>query len=102
MQSLNAQFKRARIDQVQTSTKLQQEKLEQRKRELFYQWSERFFDSFANHFGKLKNTIVQMHLNEQQVNKFNQILDSCLNNLKLNLDETYTQFMEQKDEQEKD
>lgn len=100
MQSINVQFKKARIDEVLTRTKLGKERLQQRKRQLFYQWSEKFFESFANHFGKLKNCIVQMHLNEQQVNKFNQILESSLSNLKLNLDEIYNQFMEQKQENE--
>lgn len=98
--SINVQFKKARIDQVLTQTKLQKEKLQQRKRQMFYQWSERFFESFANHFGKLKNTIVQLHLNEEQVNKFNQILGICLDNLRLNLDEIYNDFKEQKQEKE--
>lgn len=100
MQSINVQFKKARIDEVLTRTKLGKERLQQRKRQLFYQWSERFFNSFANHFGKLKNNIVQLHLNEEQVTKFNQILGVCLDNLKLNLDEIYNQFIEQKQENE--
>ena len=102
MQSINAQLKKARIDQVKTSTKKLKQELLQRKRQLFYQWSEKFFNAFANHFGKLKNTVIQMHLNEEQVNKFNQILDSSLNNLKLNLDQIYNQFKDQKNEQKED
>ena len=100
LQNLNVQLKKARKDKILKQTKLIGQRLLQRKRELFYQWSEKFFIAFANHFGKLKNNIVQLHLNEEQVNKFNQILDSCLNNLQCNLDEIYNQFKEQKQEKE--
>lgn len=100
MQNLNVQLKKARKDQIKTQTKLLGQRLLQRKKELFYQWSERFFIAFADHFGKLKNNIVELHLNQEQVNKFNQLLDSCLNNLQCNLDEIYNQFKQQKEEKE--
>ena len=97
---LTKQLKKARLGKILQDTKLIGEKLNQRKRELYYDWSEKFFNQFAEHFGKLKNVITQLHLNEEQVNKFNQTLDNCLNNLQLSLDQIWNQFKEQKDEQE--
>lgn len=94
---LNKALKRARLDKTLADTKLVGQKLEQRKRELFYDWSERFFNSFSEHFGKLKNVLVEMHLNEQQIKVFNQTLDKCLQNMQLDLNSIYQEF---KDEQE--
>lgn len=101
MDNLNKQFKKARIQKTLTDTKLQNQKLEERKRELYYDWSERFFNSFADHFGKLKNMIIELHLNEEQVKKFNQCLDNCLQNLQLNLNEIYDQFMQEQQNEQK-
>lgn len=92
---LNKALKRARLDKTQAETKLVGEKLDQRKKQLFAEWSERFFDQFSNHFGKLRNCLVQLHLNEQQVNKLNQTLDSCINNLQLSLNNIWEQFNSQ-------
>lgn len=92
LQSINVQLKKARKQKILTETKYLEQKLEQRKKILFNQWSEKFFDCFSKHFAKLKNTIVELHLNEEQVKAFNQGLDNCLNNLQLNLDEIWSDF----------
>lgn len=98
MDTLNKQFKKARIQKTLTDTKLQNQKLQQRKKLLFAQWSEKFFDQFSNHFGKLRNCLINMHLNQQQINVFNQTLDNCLNNLQLSLDNIWNQFQEEKED----
>lgn len=98
--SLNRELKQARKQKILQQTKLIGQKLQQRKKLLFSQWSERFFDSFANHFGKLRNCLVQMHLDQQQVKIFNQTLNCCLNNLQISLNQLWNDF--DKDEQEKD
>ena len=90
--SLNRQIKQARKQKLLTETKLLGQKLQQRKKQLFYGWSETFFQSFANHFGKLKNCLVQMHLNEQQVKIFNQTLQKCLQNMQLDLNSMWNEF----------
>lgn len=99
---LSKQLKQARKDKLIQQTKLIGQKLDQRKKMLFAEWSEKFFDAFSNHFGKLRNVVVELHLNEQQVAKFNQTLDSCLSNLQLNLDQIWDGFnnQEKKDEAE--
>ena len=98
MQSINLDLKKARKQKILRQTKLIQQRLGERKRQLWYEWSQKFFDCFSNHFGRLKNNIVELHLNEQQVTKFNSILDTCLSNMKLNLNQIWDQFQHQKQE----
>lgn len=100
LKSINVELKKAKKEQILTQTKVLQQKLEQRKRALFKQWSQNFFQCFSNHFGKLKNIIVELHLNEEQVTKFNQMLDSCLNNMQLNLDSIWNEFNQQNIEEQ--
>ena len=97
-EELNKALKRARLDKTQAETKLVGEKLDQRKKQLFAEWSQKFFDQFSNHFGKLRNVLVELHLNEEQVAKFNQCLDNCINNLQLNLDNIWEEFNQEKEE----
>ena len=97
---LNKALKKARLEKTQADTKLIGEKLDQRKKQLFYQWSERFFNCFTEHFGKMKNVVIELHLNQEQLNKFNQTLDSCLKNMQNDLDSIWTEFKEQKEQQD--
>ena len=98
MQSINLDLKKARKEKIIRQTKLIQQRLGERKRQLYYDWSQRFFECFSDHFGRLKNNIVELHLNEEQVTKFNQILDTCLKNMELNLNQIWDQFHNQKQE----
>lgn len=93
--SLSKQLKQARLEKIKTDTKLINQKLDQRKKLLFAEWSQKFYDQFSNHFGRLRNCLVNMHLNEQQIAKFNQTLDNCLNNLQLSLDTIWNDFTSQ-------
>lgn len=90
--SLNNELKRAKIQKLKVDTKHVNQKLDFRKKELFTEWSEKFFEVFADQFGKLRNALINMHLNEEQLNIFNECLDHCINNLELHLDETWNQF----------
>lgn len=98
-EDLNKAWKKARIEKTQVDTKLAGQKLDQRKKQLFNDWSQSFFQSFSNHFGKLRNCLVQMHLNEEQINIFNETLDKCLQNMELDLNKLYNQFTEREEEQ---
>lgn len=99
-ESLNRDLKKARLDKLIKDTQLIGERLQQRKRQLFNDWSETFFESFSNHFGKLKNVLVEMHLNENQIKVFNETLDKCLQNMSLDLNKLYTEFKEEEIENE--
>lgn len=100
--SLNRELKQARKQKILQQTKLIGQKLQQRKKLLFSQWSERFFDSFANHFGKMKNVLVEMHLNEEQVKVFNQTLQKCLQNMQLDLNNIQSDFMQERQDEAKE
>lgn len=97
-QSLNRQLKQARKEKILQETKLIGQRLQQRKKQLFNDWSERFFQSFSDHFGRLRNCLVQMHLNEEQIKIFNQTLEKCLQNMSLDLNKLYTEFKEEGEE----
>lgn len=97
--SLNRELKEARKAKILQQTKLISQKLEQRKKLLFAEWSEKFFDQFSNHFGKLRNCLVNMRLNEEQVKVFNQTLQSCINNLQLSLDNIWQEFTQEKQDE---
>ena len=92
---LSKQLKQARLQKIKTDTKLINEKLDERKKLLFNEWSQSFFQSFSDHFGKLRNCLVQMHLNEQQIKIFNQTLEKCLQNMSLDLNKLYEEFKEE-------
>ena len=96
--SLTRELKQARKNKILQQTKLIGEKLDQRKKLLFAEWSQKFFDQFSNHFGKLRNVLVELHLNEQQVAKFNETLDNCINNLQLSLNNIWEEFNQEKEE----
>lgn len=100
LQNINLDLKKARKEQILKQTKLIGQRLTQRKRQLWYGWSQRFFECFRVHMGKLKNVIIELHLNEEQVNKFNQTLDSCLNNMQINLNQIWGQFQNEDQENE--
>lgn len=89
---INIELKKARKEKIIRETKLLEEKLALRKRELFTEWSQNFFNVFADSFGKLRNTLINMHLNEEQISIFNDSLDHCINNLELHLSEVWTEF----------
>ena len=89
---LNKQLKKARKDKIQKQTAFLQERLQRRKVELFNQWKEQFFECFADSFGRFKNELINLHLNEEQIATLNQSLDSCLKNMQLNLDNLWNEF----------
>lgn len=98
---LNKQLKKARKDKIQKQTAFLQERLQRRKVELFNQWKEGFFECFADSFGKFKNELINLHLNEEQIATLNESLDSCLKNMQLNLDNLWNEF-NKGDEQDED
>ena len=95
---LSMQLKQARLQKIKTDTKLINEKLDERKKLLFNEWSQSFFQSFSDHFGKLRNCLVEMHLNEEQIKIFNETLEKCLQNMSLDLNKLYTEFKEEGEE----
>ena len=98
LSTLNKQFRKARIQKIQVDTRAAQQKLQYRKKLLFAEWSQKFFDCFAKNFGKMRNMVVELHLNEEQVNKFKQTLELCLKNMELYLDEIWNDFQSENED----
>ena len=98
---LNKQLKKARKDKIQKQTAFLQERLQRRKVQLFNQWKQGFFECFADSFGRFKNELINLHLNQEQIAILNQSLDSCLKNMQLNLDSLWNEF-NNGDEQDED
>ena len=90
--TLNDELKRVKIQKIKVDTKHLNEKLDFRKRQLFTEWSEKFFEVFADSFAKVRNCLINMHLTKEQIDTFNETLQNCLNNLDLHLSQIWTEF----------
>ena len=89
----NIDLNEARRQEVIMRTKYLSQKIEKKKNELFSEWSERFFMIFAKNFGKFKNTLIDLHLDEKQLKKLNENLDLALANLEEGLNEILNEYM---------
>lgn len=98
LKELNKQLKKARKDKIQKQTAFLQQRLQRRKLQLYNQWSERFFQLFADSFGKFKNELINLHLNQEQIDSLQQSLDNCLNNMQLGLVDIWNQFAHKEEE----
>ena len=76
-----------------TEMKLVVRKYLYEKNELFEEWSERFFMIFAKNFAKFKNTLIDLHLEEKQLQKMNENLDLALENMEEGLNEILNEYM---------
>ena len=101
LKQLNKQYKKAKIAKTKKDTAFLQQRLQRRKMQLYNQWSQRFFEVFADNFGKMKNCLVSMHLTQQQISVFNQTLENCLNNMQLSLTDIWNQFAHKEEDDAK-
>lgn len=95
---VNIQFKKAQINKIAQQIKILEQRLVKKKRDIFNQWSKQFFTSFSQHFIKLKNTIIQLHLSQDQVDKFNNMMDSCIGAMQVDLDNIWERFKQEHQE----
>ena len=100
LKQLKKEHLKTKIAKTKKDTEVQEERLERRKLELYNQWSERFFEVFVDNFGKMKNCLVSMHLDEEQISVFNQTLQNCLNNMQLSLSQIWNQFIYKEDNED--
>ena len=89
----NVDLNEARRQEILMRTKYLSQKIEKKKLELFEEWSEKFFLIFSKNFGKFKNTLIDLHLEEKQLNKLNENLDLALANLEEGLNEILNEYM---------
>ena len=91
--SENVDLNEARRQEVIMRTKYLSQKIEKKKLELFEEWSERFFQIFSKNFGKFKNTLIDLHLEEKQLNKLNENLNFALSNMEEGLNEILNEYI---------
>ena len=89
----NVDLNEARRQEVIMRTKYLSQKIEKKKLELFEEWAERFFQIFSKNFGKFKNTLIDLHLEEKQLKKLNENLDLALENMEEGLNEILNEYM---------
>ena len=93
----NVDLNEARRQEVIMRTKYLSQKIEKKKLELFEEWSERFFQIFSKNFGKFKNTLIDLHLEEKQLKKLNENLDLALSNMEEGLSDILTDYVTEDD-----
>lgn len=91
----------ARLDNLKMRTAVLQQKLDEQKQEIWSEWNEKFFNIFAESFGKFKNDLISLHLGEEQLNILNDKLDSALKIMKDKLDTMWLRYKNEEEEQEK-
>lgn len=91
---LDSQLQAAQLDNIKARTKALGEKLQRNRQELWNGWSQEFFECFSQSFAKMKNTLVSLQLDEEQLQTLNEALDSALSSMKDKLDFMYNDFME--------
>ena len=97
----NSALQEARLDNLRARTSILTEKLEARKREMFSEWTEKFFGIFAMSFSKFKNELISLHLNEEQLNTLNEKLEYALKTMKDGLDAINAEWMDEDEEEKK-
>ena len=93
----NVDLNEARRQEVIMRTKYLSQKIEKKKLELFEEWSERFFQIFSKNFGKFKNTLIDLRLDEKQLKKLNENLDLALENMDQGLNDILTDYVTEDD-----
>jgi len=89
----------ARLDNLKARTKLIEEKLENRKQELWAEWNEAFFEAFTEAFSKFKNDLISLHLGEEQLSILTEKLENALSLMQDKLDAMWNKFTNEEEEQ---
>ena len=93
----NVDLNEARRQEILMRTKYLSQKIEKRRLELFDEWSKQFFQIFSKNFGKFKNTLIDLHLEEKQLKKLNENLDFALENMEEGLSDILTDYVTEDD-----
>lgn len=93
----NADLNEARRQEIIMRTKYLSQKIEKKKLELFEEWSEKFYMVFSKSFVKFKNTLIDLHLEEKQLNRLNENLNFALENMEEGLNEILNDYINEDD-----
>ena len=95
----SAELTEAKLQNIRARTAVLEEKLEAHKKEMFADWSEKFFEVFTDCFAKLKNAFISLHLNEEQITILNDTLEMSLKNMDAKLSQIWNEFDKNEEDQ---
>ena len=98
----NLDIQEARRQKIIKETEYLSQKITAKKEQLFADWSERFFMVFAKNFAKFKNSLIELHLTKEQMEKLNENLEFALKNMEESLDEIENEYLTGDDENEEE
>ena len=98
----NLDLQEARRQKIIKETEYLSQKITAKKEQLFSEWSERFFMVFAKNFAKFKNSLIELHLTKEQMEKLNENLEFALKNMEESLDEIENEYLTGDDEDEEE
>ena len=98
----NLDIQEARRQKIIKETEYLSQKITAKKEQLFSEWSERFFMVFAKNFAKFKNSLIELHLTKEQMEKLNENLEFALKNMEESLDEIENEYLTGDDENEEE
>lgn len=90
----------ARLKKILKETDYLDQKILNKKEQLFSEWSEKFFTVFSKSFSKFKNSLIDLHLSDTQVDKLNQNLEYAVKNLEAGLSEIKQDYINDIDSDE--
>lgn len=93
----NLDLQEARRQKIIRETEYLEQKITTKKEQLFSEWSERFFMVFSKNFAKFKNSLIDLHLEEKQLNRLNENLDFALSNMEEGLSEILNDYINEDD-----
>lgn len=76
------------------------QKIIAKKEQLFAEWSEKFFIVFQKSFAKFKNSLIDLHLDDKQVDKLNENLEYAIKNMEISLSDIREGYLEEEHEEE--
>lgn len=97
MSPIDEKLKETRIKKIESEITFLNQKIESKKLAIFQEWSDLFFQAFSDSFSQLKNFLIELHLNKEQLEKFESILNSSLDNLNSSLNNLINNFLNNKD-----
>lgn len=89
----NLDIQEARRQKIIKETEYLSQKITAKKEQLFADWSERFFMVFSKNFAKFKNSLIELHLTKEQMEKLNENLELALQNMAESLDEIENEYL---------
>ena len=98
----NLDIQEARRQKIIKETEYLSQKITAKKEQLFADWSERFFMVFSKNFAKFKNSLIELHLTKEQMEKLNENLELALQNMAESLDEIENEYLTGDDENEEE